>query len=392
MTENTVPIVPAARPVFSVDDRRRITALIDESLRTGSLTLGPLTEQFEAAVADHVGSRHAIAVGSGTAALEIVLRTIGVEGRHVVVPVNTFFATAAAVVHAGGIPRFVDIDRETLTIGLASAEAALEGDVAAVIPVHIGGTIGSDIVALRALCDERGAALVEDAAHAHGSTLDGRHAGTFGYAGTFSFYPTKVVTSGEGGVIVTDDDRVNDEARIYRDQGKAGFVGGAHVRMGYAWRMSELHAAVGLTQWEHLDEYVDHRSRIATYYDAELTAIDGVDPVRPPLGCRSNYYKYVALLAPGLDRDAIKAELRERYGVSLSGEVYARPLHREPVFTELATGDFPVADDICGRHICLPVHSDMTDEEAERVVTSISEVVGRVMSTQPPRGAPTPLR
>src|SRR5262249_39242671 len=139
----------------------------------------PLTEQFEAAVANHVGSRHAIAVASGTAALEIVLRTIGVEGRHVVVPVNTFFATAAAVVHARGIPRFVDIDPETLTIGVASAHAALEGDVAAVIPVHIGGTIGSGIVALRALCDERGAALIEDAAHAHGSTLDGHHAGTF---------------------------------------------------------------------------------------------------------------------------------------------------------------------------------------------------------------------
>jgi dTDP-4-amino-4,6-dideoxygalactose transaminase len=366
--------------VFSAEDRRRITALIDESLRTGSLTLGPLTEQLEGAVANRVGSRHAVAVSSGTAALEIVLRTIGVEGRYVVVPVNTFFATAAAVMHAGGIPRFVDIDPQTLTIGLAAAEAALEGDVAAVVPVHIGGTIGLDIGPLRALCDDRGAALVEDAAHAHGSTLDGRHAGTFGYAGTFSFYPTKVVTSGEGGVIVTDDDRVRDEARIYRDQGKAGFIGGAHVRLGYAWRMSELHAAVGLTQWEHLDDFVEHRSRIAAYYDGELADVDGVDSVRPPPACRANYYKYIALLAPGLDRDAVKAELRQNYGVSLSGEVYARPLHREPVFTELAPGDFPVADDICGRHICLPVHSDMTDAEAERVITSIREVIGRAMS------------
>jgi perosamine synthetase len=186
MTDSGLSPVPAARPVFSTEDRLRITALIDESLRTGSLTLGPLTEQLEDTVTTHVGSRHAIAVASGTAALEIVLRTIGVQGRHVIVPVNTFFATAAAVVHAGGIPRFVDIDAASLTLSADVVEAALVGDVAAVIPVHIGGMIGTDIHALRALCDDRRVALIEDAAHAHGSTLEGRHAGTFGYAGTFS--------------------------------------------------------------------------------------------------------------------------------------------------------------------------------------------------------------
>jgi dTDP-4-amino-4,6-dideoxygalactose transaminase len=231
---------------------------------------------------------------------------------------------------------------------------------------------------LRALCDRRGVVLVEDAAHAHGAGFDGRHAGSFGLAGTFSFYPTKVVTSGEGGMIVTADERLRDDAVVYRDQGKAGFLGGEHIRLGYAWRMSELHAAVGLTQWDRLDEFLVNRRRAAAVYDAELAGVPGLTLLRPPVGCEPNYYKYVALLDTGIDRDDLKRELRERHAVSLSGEVYARPLHREPVFAHLAHGPLPVAEDVCARQICLPVHSDMTAEEAQYVATSLTEVLARI--------------
>jgi dTDP-4-amino-4,6-dideoxygalactose transaminase len=373
--------VPAARIVFSEDDRRAVLAMIDESLRTGALTLGGNGRRFEEGFAARHDSPFAVAVSSGTSALEIIFRAIGVAGRDVVVPTNTFYATAAAAIAAGGRPRLADVSATTLALSPATIESALTPDTAAVVLVHIAGLISPEVDAIRDLCDRRGIVLVEDAAHAHGASYRGRPAGTFGAAAAFSFYPTKVMTSGEGGMIVTSDERIRDEAIIYRDQGKAGFLGGDHVRMGSAWRMSELHAAVGLVHLGRLDEAIATRQAAAARYDKALAEIPGCEALPVPEDCDSNYYKYVALLDPAVDRAALKAELRERAGVTLSGEVYALPLHGQPVFADLATDAFPVADDVCRRHICLPVHSDMTDDEADYVADSLAEALSRRMSS-----------
>jgi dTDP-4-amino-4,6-dideoxygalactose transaminase len=365
-------LVPAARLVFSEGDRRRILTMIDESLQSGSLTLGRHTKAFEEAFARRHGARFAVATSSGTSSLEIILRAVGVAGTDVVVPTNTFYATAGAVVHAGGRPRFADVDSATMALNAASVEAALTPATSAVVIVHIGGVISPAVEAIRSLLDERGVVLIEDAAHAHGSTLDGKPAGSFGVAAAFSFYPTKVVTSAEGGMILTADERIADEAIIHRDQGKAGFHGGEHVRLGHAWRLSELQAAVGLVQTERLVEFVEHRRSVAALYDEALADVAGITPQAVPAGSRSNYYKYVALLDAGIDRVAVKTALRERYNVQLSGEVYARPLHREPVFVGLAESSLPVADDVCARHVCLPIHSDMRDAEMEQVIDGLA--------------------
>jgi perosamine synthetase len=374
--------VPAARVVFSNEDRAAIVGMIDESLRTGSLTLGPTTAAFEEGFRRRHDAAHAVAVASGTAALEIALRSVGVEGREVVVPTNTFFATAAAAVHAGASVRLADVSADTLALSVATVEAALSDRTAAVVLVHIGGLISPDVEAIRDLCDRRGVVLVEDAAHAHGASFAGKPAGRFGRVSAFSFYPTKVMTSGEGGMIVTDDDLIRDDAVVYRDQGKAGFLGGDHVKMGYAWRMSEVHAAIGLVHLRRLDEAIAVRRRAAAVYDEGLAATEGLRPLVLPPECASNYYKYVALLAPGLDRHEFKRRLRDGHGVSLSGEVYAKPLHRQPVFEGLAQVGFPVADDVCRRHVCLPVHSDMSADEAAYVVGCVSQVV-RTMRVGP---------
>ena len=374
--------VPAARIVFSAEDRRAVLALVDESLRTGSLTLGPHTRRFEDAFAARHDAAHAVAVSSGTSALEIILRAIGVEGRDVVVPTNTFFASAAAVVHAGGTPRLADVSAATLALSAETVEAALSPATAAVMLVHIGGLITPEVDAIRALCDDRGVLLIEDAAHAHGASHQGRPAGSFGHAAAFSFYPTKVLTSGEGGMIVTADESLRDEAVIYRDQGKAGFLGGDHVRLGSAWRMSELHAAVGVVHLGRLDTAIATRQAVAERYDKALIGSGLCEPLAIPDGSITNYYKYVALLEPGIDRAALRLDLRERTGVSLSGEVYALPLHRQPVFANLAAGPFPVADDVCNRHVCLPIHSDMTDDEADHVIDSLAGSLAR--STERP--------
>jgi perosamine synthetase len=292
------------------------------------------------------------------------------------VPTNTFFATAAAAIHAGGAVRLADVSADTLALSVATVEAALSDRTAAVVLVHIGGLITPEAGAIRALCDRRGVVLVEDAAHAHGAAAGGRPAGRFGQVSAFSFYPTKVMTSGEGGMIVTDDDRIRDEGVVYRDQGKAGFLGGDHIKMGYAWRMSEVHAAIGLVHLRRLDEAIAVRRRAAAVYDHGLALTEGLRPLAIPADCATNYYKYVAMLAPGLDRDAFKSRLRQAHGVSLSGEVYAKPLHDQPVFQGLAQVGFPVADDVCRRHVCLPVHSDMSEDEAAYVVGSVNQVLG----------------
>ena len=363
--------VTPARVVFSAEDRAEIARQVDAALTSGSLTLGPATRRFEEAFATRHDAAHAVAVASGTAALEIILRAVGVAGRDVVVPANTFFATAAAVVHAGGRPVFADVDPQTMSLSPGALEGALSPDTAAVIHVHIGGLVAPTVAAVADLCRRHGVALVEDAAHAHGSSLDGAYAGAFGVAAAFSFYPTKVITSGEGGMILTADDRVADEARIYRDQGKAGFLGNVHVRDGYAWRMSEVHAAIGEVHLRRLDGFLEHRAHVAARYDAALRDVPGVTVIPTPSNAVNNHYKYVVLLSPGIDRSHLKRVLREQHEVGLSGEVYELPLHKQPVFESYAGRPLPVAEDVCARHVCLPLHSDMTDDEADTVIEAV---------------------
>lgn len=355
--------------------RRRVLAMIDGALASGELTLGRHGAALEEAFAACHASPYGVAVSSGTAALEIIFRCLGVAGREVVVPANTFVATAAAVLHAGGRPRLADVDASTMALSAATVRDALTGETAGVVMVHIGGAVSAEVEAIAELCTARGLFLVEDAAHAHGATFRGRPAGTFGVAAAFSFYPTKLVTGGEGGMILTADEGLRDEARIYRDQGKASFLGGDHVRLGSAWRMSELHAAVARAHLDCLDAFVERRRRVAAIYDAGLADLVGVEPMRPPAGSLGNYYKYPAMLPAGADRGVVKARLRER-GVALSGEVYAVPLHRQPALAGVPHADLAVTEAVCARHVCLPIHSDMADEEAKRVLTTLQGVVG----------------
>ncbi|MDQ2921718.1 MAG: DegT/DnrJ/EryC1/StrS family aminotransferase [Acidobacteriota bacterium] len=371
--------IPPAKVYFPEEDRRAILQQIDEALVTGQLTLGKHVRAFEECFAAKVGTRYAVAVNSGTSSLEIPLRIFDVRDKTVLVPTNTFFATPAAVIHAGGRPRFVDADPATFAISLEEIRKRVTPGTAGVIVVHIAGIVSPEVAAIREFCEERGLFLLEDAAHAQGSSVNGQRAGSFGDAASFSFYPTKVMTSAEGGMIVTDSQRVYEEALIYRDQGKADFLSNFHTRLGYNWRMSEPHAIIGRTQFDRLEEFIATRNRIASIYDEGLKDIPGLTALRLPQDCRSNYYKYLALLDERDDRTALKQMLREEYGIGLSGEVYDTPCHVQPIFAEFSEGDFPVATDICARHVCLPVHAAMKDEEAHYVVHSVAESITHLL-------------
>jgi len=374
-----VPLsVPAAQVHFPEDDRKAILAQIDEALRTGQLTLGRLGRELEERFAARHGARFAVAVGSGTAALEIPLRCFDVVGREVLVPANTFFATAAAVLAAGGRPRFVDCDPATLAVDPVSVEAMIGPETAGVVVVHIAGVVTPAMAELQRICEAYGIFLLEDAAHAHGAGFGGRSAGTFGRAGAFSFYPTKVMAAGEGGMVLTDDDQVAAEARIYRDQGKAGFLTNHHTHLGYNWRMSEPHAAIALSQLGRLDQFVAHRRHVAALYD-EALAGSPVTPLAVPAGAEPNFYKYVAYLPEDVDRAALKQVLRDEYGVALSGEVYELPLHRQPVFERWADEEpLPGADEICARHVCLPISAVLRDDQVATVAGALAGALDRV--------------
>src|SRR5262245_779423 len=369
------PLVPPIRIDFSEADREWIAERIKEVLISGRLTLGPYGEAFEQRFADFVGVRHAVAVSNGTAALEIVLRSIGVVGRDVLVPANTFFATAAAVIAAGGRPVLMDTDVRTLSTTAAEVERRLTANTAGAIVVHIGGLVTDELPGIVGLLAQKGLWLVEDAAHAHGSLLNGRHAGTFGIAGTFSFYPTKVMTSAEGGMIVTNDERLAEEARLYRDQGKASFGENLHVRMGNNWRLSEPHAIIGLRHLEHLATMIVGRRRLAARYADALAKRDlGLQPLATPPGSVPNFYKYVVRLRNDIDRTVLKKRLRAERQVILAGEVYERPLQLSPILRDLDTGDLGPSLLAFGRHICLPMFASMTDHELERVVSALEAV------------------
>lgn len=375
-TEVPARKVPAAKIQFLPEDRAWIAERIQEVLSTGQLTLGRYGTEFEQKFAQFCGTQHAIAVNSGTSSLEIILRALGVEGKDVLVPTNTFFATAAAVVHAGGRPVLVDMDPESFAVRPEDLDKKVTSRTAGVIIVHIGGIVSRKLPELQQWATKRGLWLVEDAAHAHGSSYKSVRAGAFGVAGSFSFYPTKVMTSGEGGMIVTNDARIAEEARIYRDQGKASFTVNAHVRMGYNWRMSEPHAIIGLKHLERLPTMITDRQKIAAIYDRELGTFSNLTTVGAPAEGVCNYYKYLVVLKERQDRKALKALLREQYGVSLAGEVYEEPLHKQPAFEPYRSGALPVSEDYCARHLCLPVFSGMEETDAHLVVQALRQVIG----------------
>jgi len=371
-------IIPPIKLYFPLEDIEQIKSDVEKILLSGMLTLHAYTKNFEDNFASLCKVQYAVAVNSGTAALEIALRSLGVkEGVEVLVPTNTFTATAASVYHSGGKPVLTDVDPEYLSMDVENLQLYITSKTRGVIVVHIGGLLCPEIKAIKEICEDQHLFLIEDAAHAHGSTMNRQWAGSFGDAGCFSFYPTKVITTGEGGMIITNKTELVEKSRTLRDQGKKSFHDSSVIELGSNWRMNEVSAAIGLTQLKRLAEIIKKRNETAKYYDQQLKGLNGIRPQRTPPGTLKNYYKYVAFLDRGIERDSFKQKLRDR-GVRCSGEVYWPPLHLQPVYRKILNtrlGDFPEAEDACRRMVCLPLYTQMTMEEAKYVVNNIAEVL-----------------
>jgi perosamine synthetase len=369
--------IPPFRHGFSREDAAFVAERLADLLVNGRhLTMGQYGEELEAAFAARHGVRHAVAVASGTAALEILLRAVGVEGREVVVPTNTFGATPVAVLRAGGIPVFADCG-EDMALDPEEVERRLSGRTAAVVAVHIGGSLSAALARLARLCDRQGVALIEDAAHATGASLGARSAGAWGAGGAFSFFSTKVMTSGEGGMLVTNDGRIRDVARRLRDHAKE--ADGSMEVVGYNWRLTEAQALIGLTQLRRLDDFIGHRARVAARYRELLAGVRGLRLLEPAPDSAPNYYKQIVVLE-GPRPTCVRELLARRHGVALGGEVYRLPCHRQAAFRRYASGPFPRADLLCPRHICPPILPDMTEEEMTWTARSIREAVAELQA------------
>ena len=370
-----------ARPTIPEEDVQTLLEDFASILRSGQLTQGEYLRRFENAFADYVGVRHAVAMNSGTAPLEVAMRSFGVSDREVIVPTNTFIATANAVLLAGGVPVFCDVAEGSLWSGLEQIEPLVNSQTRGIIAVHIAGQICPDIDAIRRFCGERGLFVLEDAAHAHGARIDSRMAGSMGDGAAFSLYPTKVITSGEGGILTTNDDELASFARGFRSHGQDDGRGEL-VQLGSNFRLPELSAALGLRQLTRLEEFLGERNRVARAYEDELAQISSVCLFSPPPPRhRHAYYKLPALLARQCDRDAVASTLLSRFGVAV-GSCYWPPCHLQPFYRHLrgcSPGDFPVAEDVLARTITLPIYPGLTTEQVVSVVRGLTEVVDNML-------------
>ena len=358
--------VPATVVSFGVAEREAVMRVLE----SGRVVQGAEVAAFETEFADVVGGRDCIAVNSGTSALHLALLGAGIGvGDEVIVPSFSFAATANAVVMAGATPVFADIDRATFCLDPDSAAARVTGRTAAIMPVHLYGQV-ADMVRLRELADRAGVLLVEDAAQAHAASLDGVPAGAWGDLAAFSFYATKNMTTGEGGMVVSADAAVTRRIRLLRNQGMERQY--ENEIAGLNNRMTDLAAAIGRVQLRSLDANTEQRIRVAGRYRSEMVGVKA--PVVVP-GARHVFHQYTVRSD---DRDRVLAALTER-GVE-ARVFYPIPIHRLPAYAE--SGDeLPETDAAAASVLSLPVRPTLTDGEVDYVIHSVAAAAsGEVLS------------
>jgi dTDP-4-amino-4,6-dideoxygalactose transaminase len=395
--------IPFHRPAIGEAEKAAVMEVLD----SGWLTTGERTLRFEAAFKERLGVRHAVAVNSATAALHLALEGLRIgPDDEVIVPSYTFASSGEVVRYLGARPRLADVDPMTCNLTPASIEAQLRPATKAVQVVHIAGLV-ADMGPILELAGRHGLAVIEDAAHALPATIGGRHAGTWGVAGAFSFYATKTVTTGEGGMLVTDSDELADRARtmrlhgISRDAWKRYTAEGSWFYeiedVGFKYNLTDLAAAIGIVQLGRADELRVARERIAALYDERLRELGLEDvielPARPAAGDVHAWHLYMLRLRDSRDGDgaghagqATSADLAaRRAGViealkadGIGTSVHFIPLHLHPYYRRTygyAPGDLPISERQYEREISLPIYPDLLDEDVDRVATSLNRAL-----------------
>lgn len=374
--------IPLAKPVIGERERE----LVDEVLRSGQLSLGPMVPRFERMWAERVGVEHAVAVSSGTAGLHLCLHALGLgPGDEVITSSFSFVASANAIVFTGATPVFAEVDPLTFNMDPAAVEAAITPRTRAILIVDIFG-YPAEVPALVEIAERHGLARVEDACQTIDGSYDGRKLGTFGHPAVYGFYANKQLTTAEGGVVLTDDAHLADVLRSLRNQGRSD--DGAwlvHSRLGFNYRLSDVHCAIGVGQLERLGDMLAARARVAAWYQERVREIPGITPMYEGPQPRS-WFVYAPRLDPDLDRDAVIATLEGR---GVSAKPYLPCIHLQPYYRDdhgHAPGEFPVTEAISSSTIALPFFPEMTRDQVDRVCTELGSAVAAL------RSAPAPAR
>jgi len=378
--------IPLARPELGPREEE----LLLEVVRSGSLSLGPKLDQFERDFSDWIGGDvYAVAVSSGTAALHLAVRAVGWgEDAEVVTSPLSFVASTNALLYEGAKPVFADIDPITLNLDPEKAAEAVGEKTAGLLPVHIFG-YPADLPAFGKLADDRGLGLIEDACQALGAIdRTGKRIGLDGNLATFAFYANKQMTTGEGGILVTPDKKVAEGVRSERNQGRAPDMDQLeHDRLGFNYRLSDLHAAIGIAQLERLDELLSARENVAALYRERLTML-GAEPLGEHddhdivLPCENNgderrsWFVFCVQLPDGSDRDAVIKSLAAN---GIASKAYLPCIHLLPPYRErfgYVGGEFPIAERVAERSLALPFFTSMTESQVDRVCTALGEALG----------------
>lgn len=368
--------VPLSKPWITEEDKE----IVQSVLESNKLCFGPWLFEFEKALADVAGTKYAVALNSGTSALHLIIRSLGIgEGDEVITTPFSFIASANAVLFEGAIPVFVDIKRDTYNIEPEFIEKAITDKTKAILVVDVFGQ-PADWEELEHIAKKYNIYLIEDSCEAIGSMYRGKPAGGFGSAGTFAFYPNKQITTGEGGAVLTNDENIAKLVQSLKNQGRGeDNTWLSHVRLGYNYRISDINCALGLSQIRRLDKIIAYREDVAKIYSEKLQEIDEIEtPYISPDTTKMSWFVYVVRLSDKFtkkDRDRVIKALEKK---GIQSRNYFSPIHLQPFYVErfgYKRGDFPITEFVSDRTISLPFYTMMSEEEIDYVVNGLKEAL-----------------
>jgi perosamine synthetase len=367
--------VPLSRPDITDAEIQAVSSV----LKSPNLSLGPKLREFEQAFESYIGTKHAVAVNSGTSGLFLCAEAMGIgPGDEVITTPFTFIATVNIIMMTGAKPVFVDIDPASMNIDPEKIAGKITPRTKAIVPVEVfGNPAGIDRVCK--IAEKHNLAVLEDSCEGLGSTLNGKKVGTFGKMSVFAFYPNKQMTTGEGGMILTDDDHLAELCASLRNQGR-GRGGGwlAHQRLGYNYRLCDINCALGIVQLSRIEEFVRKRRQVAQMYTNILADDRRLTVPAEPQNCRMSWFVFVVRLSEDYNqsrRDALLKKMLDR-GIQVSN--YFPPVHLQPFMVEkfgYKIGDFPITESTCQRTIALPFHNNLTGQEIELVCKELKTCI-----------------
>ena len=357
--------VPIAKPIIGEEEIENVV----EVLKSGMIAQGPKVMEFEEKFANWIGAKYGIATNSGTSALHVALLACGIgEGDEVITTPFTFIASGNAIVYTGATPVFADIDLDTYTIDPDKIEDLITDKTKAILPVQLYGQ-AADMDKIREIAEKHDLKIIEDAAQAHGAEYNGEKVGTLGDMACFSFYPTKNMTTSEGGMITTDDEELAKKAQMFRAHGASERY--HHDEIGYNFRMTDIAAAIGLAQLNVIDEFNNKRISNANYLNEQLKDVEGIVTPKSPDNYKHVYHQYTILVEKGNRDDWVEFLTNKGIGTGIH---YPIPLYNQPIYKKLGIeGDCPLAEKAADNVISLPVHPSLTKEDLDLVVDAVKE-------------------